>query len=66
MSLGPDEHQKVEATALTLKHLLSDVERAHVPESPRREPWFQTANGRPLWLTPDDRAFLSSLRITAA
>lgn len=61
--LSPDERQKVEATAF--KHLLSDVERANVSESPRREPWFHTSTGRPIWLTPDDRHFLREHGISA-
>lgn len=31
---------------------------------PTLAPWFQTVQGRPIWLTPEDRAFLKVNRIS--
>lgn len=63
--LSPDERQKVEATAirqwgddLALKLGLS------LELMPTLAPWFNTSKGRPIWLTPDDRVFLKSLKIS--
>lgn len=76
--LSPDDRARVEQTAMAqLKpHSESqawkqppDVERdiqrlVALSYMPTLAPWFQTAQGRPIWLTPADRAFLKGHRIS--
>lgn len=37
--------------------------RAIAAMKPRLAPWFYSCYGRPIWLTPSDRAFLAELQI---
>lgn len=61
--LSPDEHARVEQMAMyqALARAKHAVELEYMPTL---APWFQTAQGRPIWLTPADRAFLKGHRIS--
>ena len=58
--LSPDERARVEQTAIG--QALADAR--HLDYMPTLAPWFQTAQGRPIWLTPTDRSFLFILGIS--